>query len=45
MSDEWSEVEPTRRQWAGFGCMIVQQALHAFNDKLAIFTLVLLGGT
>jgi acyl-[acyl-carrier-protein]-phospholipid O-acyltransferase/long-chain-fatty-acid--[acyl-carrier-protein] ligase len=35
--------KPTRREWRGFWCMIVQQAQNAFNDKFAQFTLVPLG--
>lgn len=38
------ENEPTRRQWFGFWSMIVQQTQNAFNDKLAQFTLIPLGG-
>ena len=37
-------MEPTRRQWAGFWSMIVQQTQNAFNDKFAQFTLIPLGG-
>jgi acyl-[acyl-carrier-protein]-phospholipid O-acyltransferase / long-chain-fatty-acid--[acyl-carrier-protein] ligase len=36
--------EPTKRQWAGFWSMIVQQTQNAFNDKMAQFILVPLGG-
>ena len=36
--------EPTRRQWAGYWSMIVQQTQNAFNDKMAQFILVSLGG-
>jgi len=32
--------EPTRRQWAGYWCMIVQQTQNAFNDKAAQFILI-----
>ncbi len=32
--------EPTRRQWTGFWCMIVQQTQNAFNDKMAQFMLI-----
>ena len=32
--------EPTRRQWAGYWCMIVQQTQNAFNDKVAQFMLI-----
>ncbi len=44
MSDELLEIEPTRRQWVGFWSMIVQQTQNAFNDKIAQFTLIPLGG-
>ncbi|MEO7098482.1 MAG: MFS transporter [Luteolibacter sp.] len=44
MTSEVPENEPTRRQWVGFWCMIVQQAVNAFSDKLAQFTLIPLGG-
>jgi acyl-[acyl-carrier-protein]-phospholipid O-acyltransferase / long-chain-fatty-acid--[acyl-carrier-protein] ligase len=44
MSDESLETEPTRRQWIGFWSMIAQQTQNAFNDKLAQFTLIPLGG-
>lgn len=44
MSDEPLEIEPTPRQWAGFWSMIAQQTQNAFNDKLAQFTLIPLGG-
>ena len=44
MTDELPEIEPTRRQWVGFWSMIVQQTQNAFNDKLAQFTLIPLGG-
>ena len=43
MAHESLENEPTRRQWRGFWCMIVQQTQNAFNDKLAQFTLIPLG--
>ena len=36
--------EPTRRQWVGFWSMIVQQTQNAFNDKMAQFILIPLGG-
>lgn len=42
MSDHASE--PTKRQWAGFWSMIVQQTQNAFNDKMAQFILIPLGG-
>lgn len=35
---------PTRREWTGFWSMIAQQSQNAFNDKVAQFTLVPLGG-
>ncbi|KAB2638222.1 MAG: MFS transporter [Verrucomicrobia bacterium] len=35
---------PSRRHWLGFWSMIVQQAQNAFNDKVAQFMLVSLGG-
>lgn len=44
MSDDPSGFEPNRRQWAGFWSMIVQQTQNAFNDKVAQFILVPLGG-
>ena len=44
MSDEPSVFEPTRRQWTGFWSMIVQQTQNAFNDKMAQFILIPLGG-
>jgi acyl-[acyl-carrier-protein]-phospholipid O-acyltransferase/long-chain-fatty-acid--[acyl-carrier-protein] ligase len=43
MSHESLENEPTRKRWLGFWCMILQQALNAFNDKMAQFTLIPLG--
>lgn len=39
-----SYFEPTRRQWAGFWSMICQQTQNAFNDKMAQFILIPLGG-
>jgi acyl-[acyl-carrier-protein]-phospholipid O-acyltransferase/long-chain-fatty-acid--[acyl-carrier-protein] ligase len=36
--------EPTRRQWVGYWSMIVQQTQNAFNDKMAQFILIPLGG-
>ena len=36
--------EPSKRQWLGYWCMIVQQTQNAFNDKAAQFILVPLGG-
>jgi acyl-[acyl-carrier-protein]-phospholipid O-acyltransferase/long-chain-fatty-acid--[acyl-carrier-protein] ligase len=44
MSDESPVFEPTRRQWVGFWSMIVQQTQNAFNDKMAQFILIPLGG-
>ncbi len=44
MSDDPSAIEPTRRQWLGFWSMIVQQTQNAFNDKMAQFILIPLGG-
>jgi acyl-[acyl-carrier-protein]-phospholipid O-acyltransferase/long-chain-fatty-acid--[acyl-carrier-protein] ligase len=36
--------KPTQREWTGFWGMIAQQTQNAFNDKIAQFTLVPLGG-
>ena len=44
MSDDAVEAEPTRRQWVGYWSMIVQQTQNAFNDKMAQFILIPLGG-
>jgi len=44
MTSEVAETEPTRRQWVGFWCMILQQTQNAFSDKFAQFTLIPLGG-
>ncbi len=44
MSDESPAFEPSRRQWVGFWSMIVQQTQNAFNDKMAQFILIPLGG-
>ncbi|MDP3849418.1 MAG: MFS transporter [Luteolibacter sp.] len=44
MSDESPAFEPTRRQWTGYWSMIVQQTQNAFNDKMAQFILIPLGG-
>jgi len=41
---EPASFEPTRRQWTGYWSMIVQQTQNAFNDKMAQFILVSLGG-
>jgi acyl-[acyl-carrier-protein]-phospholipid O-acyltransferase / long-chain-fatty-acid--[acyl-carrier-protein] ligase len=38
------EGEPSKRQWAGYWSMIVQQTQNAFNDKAAQFILIPLGG-
>ncbi|MCW1887787.1 MFS transporter [Luteolibacter flavescens] len=38
------EKEPTRREWAGYWCAMVQQTQNAFNDKAAQFLLIPLGG-
>ena len=35
---------PPRRNWVGFWSMIVQQTQNAFNDKVAQFILIPLGG-
>lgn len=35
---------PTKRQWLGFWAMIAQQTQNAFNDKMAQFILIPLGG-
>lgn len=44
MSGEPVNEEPTRRQWVGYWSMIVQQSQNAFNDKMAQFVLIPLGG-
>lgn len=44
MTEETPGREPTRRQWLGYWSMIVQQAQNAFNDKMAQFLLIPLGG-
>lgn len=45
MSEEHAaDFEPTRRQWVGYWSMIVQQTQNAFNDKMAQFILIPLGG-
>ena len=41
---EPASFEPTRRQWTGYWSMIVQQTQNAFNDKMAQFILIPLGG-
>lgn len=42
--DEDPDYLPTRRQWAGYWCMIAQQTQNAFNDKAAQFLLIPLAG-
>ncbi|MGJ8642883.1 MAG: MFS transporter [Luteolibacter sp.] len=44
MTQQEPEGEPTKRQWAGYWSMIVQQTQNAFNDKAAQFILIPLGG-
>lgn len=44
MQSDCSGAEPTPREWLGFWSMIVQQTQNAFNDKLAQFMLIALGG-
>ena len=44
MPDDLARFEPTRRQWLGYWSMIVQQTQNAFNDKMAQFILIPLGG-
>jgi acyl-[acyl-carrier-protein]-phospholipid O-acyltransferase/long-chain-fatty-acid--[acyl-carrier-protein] ligase len=44
MSDDPTGFEPSRRQWTGYWSMIVQQTQNAFNDKMAQFILIPLGG-
>lgn len=44
MPDELPIPEPTRHQWVGFWSMIIQQTQNAFNDKMAQFILIPLGG-
>ena len=44
MSNDSCSDAPTRRHWLGFWSMIVQQTQNAFNDKVAQFMLVSLGG-
>jgi acyl-[acyl-carrier-protein]-phospholipid O-acyltransferase/long-chain-fatty-acid--[acyl-carrier-protein] ligase len=44
MPDDPDCFEPTRRQWLGYWSMIVQQTQNAFNDKMAQFILIPLGG-
>ena len=42
--DHAANFEPTKRQWVGYWSMIVQQTQNAFNDKVAQFILIPLGG-
>jgi acyl-[acyl-carrier-protein]-phospholipid O-acyltransferase/long-chain-fatty-acid--[acyl-carrier-protein] ligase len=44
MPDDSNCFAPTRRQWLGYWSMIVQQTQNAFNDKMAQFILIPLGG-
>ncbi|MBC8126738.1 MAG: MFS transporter [Gloeobacteraceae cyanobacterium ES-bin-144] len=44
MSEVSPSFEPNRRQWVGFWSMIAQQTQNAFNDKMAQFILIPLGG-
>lgn len=44
MTGEPVDAEPTKRQWLGYWCMIVQQTQNAFNDKMAQFILIPLAG-
>jgi acyl-[acyl-carrier-protein]-phospholipid O-acyltransferase/long-chain-fatty-acid--[acyl-carrier-protein] ligase len=44
MPNDPSCPEPTRRQWVGYWSMITQQTQNAFNDKMAQFILIPLGG-
>lgn len=44
MTGEPIHEEPSRRQWVGYWSMIVQQTQNAFNDKMAQFILIPLGG-
>lgn len=44
MVDDEIAFEPTGRQWLGYWSMIVQQTQNAFNDKMAQFILIPLGG-
>ncbi len=44
MSDNSYNFDPTKRQWVGYWSMIVQQTQNAFNDKMAQFVLIPLGG-
>lgn len=43
MSHQEPKGEPTKRQWAGYWSMIIQQTQNAFNDKAAQFILIPLG--
>jgi len=44
MTSETAEEKPSRRNWIGFWSMVVQQTQNAFNDKVAQFILIPLGG-
>lgn len=44
MTGEPVDAEPTKRQWVGYWSMIAQQTQNAFNDKMAQFILIPLGG-
>lgn len=44
MTDDSPGFGPSRRQWVGYWSMIVQQTQNAFNDKMAQFILIPLGG-
>jgi len=44
MISETPEEKPSRRNWIGFWSMVVQQTQNAFNDKVAQFILIPLGG-
>ena len=44
MTGEPVDEEPSKRQWVGYWCMIVQQTQNAFNDKMAQFILIPLAG-
>jgi acyl-[acyl-carrier-protein]-phospholipid O-acyltransferase/long-chain-fatty-acid--[acyl-carrier-protein] ligase len=44
MSEPSPEPKPSRHQWLGYWCMIVQQTQNAFNDKMAQFILIPLAG-
>lgn len=44
MNEACDGFQPTKRHWLGFWSMIVQQTQNAFNDKMAQFILIPLGG-